>query len=48
MDGVSENKRILSEVRPADLTGLVNHSQMPRPPFGHNVIRLIQYLHHHL
>lgn len=31
MDGVSE-KKSLSEVRPADLTGLVNHSQTSRPP----------------
>lgn len=33
------------EVRPAGPMGLVNHSQTPRP-FAHNVIRLIQYLHH--
>lgn len=32
MDGVSEKKRSPSEMRPADLTGLVNHSQTPRPP----------------
>lgn len=35
-------------MRPAGLISLVNHSQMPRPPFAHNVIRSIQYLHHHL
>lgn len=35
-------------MRPAGLIGLVNHSQKPRPPFTHNVIRLIQYLYHHL
>lgn len=32
-------------MRPAGPMGLVNHSQTPRP-FAHNVIRLIQYLHH--
>lgn len=45
---VSENKCSPSEVSPADLMGLVNHSQMPRPPFRHSVIKLIQHWHHHL
>lgn len=48
INSISENKRSLSKVRLADVMGLVNHFQMPRPPFGHNVIRLIQHLHHHL
>lgn len=35
-------------MRPANVLGVANRSQMPRPPFGHNVIRLAWHLHRRL